>query len=130
MSPSAALHDPVFRAYIGIVFGVLLGAGIVLALLQFAFRESNSEAFGKPIAPGSGWRRSPRLVIFAGRMPFIVGVTVLAHFRVQGIRAWLRAGSRSVDDWRGLRRDYCGGSCESAWPVPAIDFLYLVGASC
>ena len=38
MSPSAALHDPVFRAYVGLVFGGLMNAGILLALLQFAFR--------------------------------------------------------------------------------------------
>jgi phosphatidate cytidylyltransferase len=76
MSPSAALHDPVFRAYVGVVFGVLLGAGIVLALLQIVFR----------IKLGGVWKtyRSwlwmaplAALVIFAGRVPFIIGVTTL-----------------------------------------------------
>jgi len=77
MSPSAALSDPVFRAYLGIVFGVLIVAGAVLALLQLAFH----------IEQGSIWKtyRSwlwmaplAAMVIFAGRAPFIIGVTVLA----------------------------------------------------
>jgi phosphatidate cytidylyltransferase len=77
MSPSAALFDPVFRAYVGIMLGVLIVAGAVLALLQFVFQ----------IEQGSVWKtyRSwlwmaplAALVIFAGRAPFIIGVTVLA----------------------------------------------------
>jgi phosphatidate cytidylyltransferase len=77
MSPAAALSDPVFRAYVGIVLGVLIVAGAVLALLQFVFH----------IEQGSIWKtyRSwlwmvPLAVamIFAGRAPFIIGVTALA----------------------------------------------------
>jgi phosphatidate cytidylyltransferase len=77
MSPLAALSDPVFRAYVGIVLGVLIGAGAVLALLQFVFR----------IELGNVWRtyRSwlwmaplAATVIFAGRWPFIIGVAALA----------------------------------------------------
>jgi phosphatidate cytidylyltransferase len=77
MSPSAALSDPVFRAYVGIMLGVLIVAGAVLALLQFVFQ----------IEQGSIWKtyRSwlwmaplAALVIFAGRAPFIIGVTVVA----------------------------------------------------
>jgi phosphatidate cytidylyltransferase len=76
MSPSAALSDPVFRVYVGIVLGVLIVAGVVLALLQFAFH----------IEPGSVWKtyRSwlwmaplAAIAIFAGRTPFIIGVTGL-----------------------------------------------------
>ena len=79
MTPSAALHDPVFRTYLVLVLVLLLGAGILLALLQFVFR----------IKLGSVWKTyrswlwlAPlvALVIFAGRVPFIVGVTLLALF--------------------------------------------------
>ena len=38
MSPSAALANPVFRAYVGIMVSVLIGAGAILAVLQFIFR--------------------------------------------------------------------------------------------
>ena len=77
MSAAAALSDPVFRAYVGIVLGVLIVAGAVLALLQFVFH----------IEQGSIWKtyRSWRwmvplavAMIFAGRAPFIIGVTALA----------------------------------------------------
>lgn len=79
MSPSAALADPVFRAYVGLVAGVLIGAGTVFALLRFVFR----------VQLGSVWKtyRSwlwmgplAAVFIFAGRIPFIVGVTTLALF--------------------------------------------------
>ncbi|MDQ3415030.1 MAG: hypothetical protein M3480_08720, partial [Verrucomicrobiota bacterium] len=73
MSPSAALHDPVFRAYLGLVLAVLAGAGVVLALLHLVFR----------IELGSVWKTywawlwlAPlsALFLFAGRVPFILGV--------------------------------------------------------
>ncbi len=76
MSPDAALHDPVFRAYLGIVVGVLVAAGLLLALLHFIFR----------IQLGSVWKtyRSwlwlaplAAFFIFAGRVPFIIGVTAV-----------------------------------------------------
>ena len=38
MSPIAALHDPVFRAYVGLALGLLALAGAVLAFLQFVRR--------------------------------------------------------------------------------------------
>jgi phosphatidate cytidylyltransferase len=77
MSPSVALHDAVFRTYLVLVLGLLFVAGVVLALLQFVFR----------IELGSVWKTycgwlwmAPlvALVIFAGRVPFIIGVTVVS----------------------------------------------------
>jgi phosphatidate cytidylyltransferase len=77
MSPAAALSDPVFRVYLWIVLGVLIVAGAVLALLQLVFH----------LEQGSIWKtyRSwlwmgplAATVIFAGRAPFIIGVTLLA----------------------------------------------------
>jgi phosphatidate cytidylyltransferase len=77
MSPDAALHDPVFRTYVVIVLGVLVSAGILLALLQIVFR----------IKLGSVWKTyrswlvmAPlvALAIFAGRIPFIIGLAAIS----------------------------------------------------
>jgi phosphatidate cytidylyltransferase len=77
MSPGRALHDPVFRAYIVLVLGLLAGAGILLALCQLVFR----------VELGSVWKTyrswlvmAPlvALVIFAGRVPFVLGVTAVS----------------------------------------------------
>lgn len=72
-----ALHDPVFRAYAAILVLVLVLAGLVLVLLQFAFR----------VELGSVWKTyfswlimAPlaALAILGGRVVFIVGVLALA----------------------------------------------------
>ncbi len=72
-----ALHDPVFRAYVAILFVVLVLAGLVLVLLQSAFR----------IELGSVWKTyfswlvmAPlaAVAILGGRVIFIVGVSALA----------------------------------------------------
>ena len=77
MSPSAALHDPIFRDYLAIVAVLLLGAGLVLATLQFGFR----------MRLGSVWQTwqswlwmAPLgvLAIFSGRVLFILAVMVVA----------------------------------------------------
>lgn len=82
MSPAAALHDPVFRQYVGLVAGLVIGAGVVLVLLQFGFG----------IALGSVWKTwqswvwmAPlaALFIFGGRFAFIFGVTALALLAFQ-----------------------------------------------
>ncbi len=77
MTPSAALHDPVFRAYLGIVLGLLLAAGIVLAILG---RTSRLEMGGVWRTYRSWLWLAPlaALAIFAGRAPFISGVVLLA----------------------------------------------------
>ena len=94
MSPAAALHDPIFRAYLGLVLGLLVLAGIVLTILQFGFR----------IELGNVWKtyRSwlvmaplAALVVFAGRVPFIIGVTAVASF---GFREFARASRLKSDN--------------------------------
>ncbi|MBA2434391.1 MAG: phosphatidate cytidylyltransferase, partial [Chthoniobacterales bacterium] len=93
MSPSAALHDPVFRAYLGLVLAVLAGAGVVLALLHLVFR----------IELGSVWKTywawlwlAPlsALFLFAGRVPFILGVTAVG---LLGARDFLRVSELAAD---------------------------------
>lgn len=95
MSPSAALADPVFRAYIGTVAGVLIGAGAGLALLQFVFHTE----LGNVWKTYRSWLWMASLAaffIFAGRIPFIVGVSVLALF---AFREFARISGLNHDRW-------------------------------
>ena len=95
MSPSAAIHDPVFRAYIGIVAGVLIAAGILLALLQFVFKKQLGDIW-KTYRSWLVMAALAALVIFGGRVPFILGVTVLAIF---GFKEFARAAGVYHDWW-------------------------------
>ncbi len=95
MSPSAALHDEIFGFYLVLVLVLLLVAGVTLALLHFVFR----------IELGSVWKTyrswlvmAPlvALVIFAGRVPFIIGVTVVA---LLGAREFSQVSGLARDRW-------------------------------
>ena len=95
MSPQAALHDPIFRAYVLIVAATLLTGGIVLALLQFVGRRDVSSMW----QTYRGWLVMAPLalaIIFAGRAAFIVGVTLLAIF---GLKEFARASGLYRDWW-------------------------------
>lgn len=72
-----ALHDPVFRKFVVILLGILLAAGLLLALLEFVFR----------IRVGSVWKTYFSWLVMAplaagailgGRAVFILGVSLLA----------------------------------------------------
>ncbi len=95
MAPSVALQDPVFRAYLGIVFGLLLGAGILLALLCVGFRIKLSGIW-KTYLSWLWMAPLAALAIFAGRVPFIVGVTAVALFAFQ---EFARVSLLSRDWW-------------------------------
>ncbi len=72
-----ALHDPVFRAYAAILVVVLVLAGLVLVLLQFAFRVE----LGGVWKTYFSWLVMAPVAAFAilgGRVVFILGVTALA----------------------------------------------------
>jgi len=77
MSPQFALHDSVFRAYFVIVLVSLTLGGGVLGFLRFGLKKElgpiwstyRSWLIMAPIA---------LLIVFAGRVPFILGVTLLA----------------------------------------------------
>ena len=95
MTPQVALNDPVFRAYVLIVLISLLTGGAILGVVHWIF--------GKEIA--TIWRtyRSwlimaplALLVVFAGRIPFIIGVTLLALF---GFKEFARASGLYRDWW-------------------------------
>ena len=77
MSPQIALHDPVFRAYFWIVLISLVIAGAVLGFLRFVLKKEIASMFKTYrswiLIAGIGF-----IVVFLGRIPTIVGVTLLA----------------------------------------------------
>lgn len=79
MSPQIALHDPVFRAYFWIVLVSLAIAGAVLGFLQFVLKKKTASMFKTYkswiLIAGIGL-----IVVFLGRIPTIVGVTVVALY--------------------------------------------------
>ena len=99
MTPETALHNPVYRAYFCIVLISLAVGGIVLGFLGWGL--------GKEL--GAIWRTycswlimAPvgLAIVFAGRIPTIVGVTLLAIFafkefaRASGVyRDWWMTGA-------------------------------------
>jgi phosphatidate cytidylyltransferase len=95
MSPRQALNDPIFLAYVRVVAITLVGAGAILALLQFALKKQ----LGTIWQTYRGWLVMAPLalaVIFAGRAPFIIGVTLLAIF---GMKEFARASGLYRDWW-------------------------------
>jgi len=95
MSPSAALADPVFRAYVGIMVVLLISAGAILAVLQFVFRLE----LGNVWKTYHSWLWMAPLVaaaIFAGRALFIAGVTALA---VLSFKEFALASGLNCDRW-------------------------------
>lgn len=95
MAPSVALHDPIFLAYVRIVLITIGAAGVVLGLLQFVFKKQ----IGSIWQTYRGWLIMAPLalaIIFAGRAPFIIGVTLLAIF---GFKEFARASGLYRDWW-------------------------------
>src|ERR1700736_2772228 len=84
MSPQIALHDPVFRAYFAIVLVSLAIGGAVLGLLRFILKRETASMFQTYwswiLMAGIGL-----LVVFLGRIPTIVGVTLLALYAFKKI---------------------------------------------
>ena len=103
MSPHAALHDSIFLAYVRIVLITMAGAGFVLSLLQFVAKKQ----MGAIWQTYRGWLMMAPLtlaIIFAGRAPFIFGVTLLAIF---GFKEFARA-SGLYRDWWMIGAGYAG----------------------
>ena len=99
MSPHHALHDPVFQAYLRIILVSLAAGGIVLCFLQWGLKKQ----LGLIWSTYRSWLVLAPIglaVIFAGRVPTIIGVTLLAIFgfkefaRVSGLyRDWWMVGA-------------------------------------
>ncbi len=98
MSPSAALSSEVFRIYAGVVLGMLIAGGLLIAFFRWVLRRNVSHAWQSYLS----WLVMIPLVlggIFAGRLPFMLLVTLLAVFafkeyaRATGLyRDWLMTG--------------------------------------
>src|SRR5881392_1470166 len=95
MSPGIALHDPVFRAYLLIVLFSLIAGGALLALLKWGFKKETSSMWRTYCS----WLIMAPLalvVVFAGRIPTIVGVTLLA---IYAFKEFARASGLYRDWW-------------------------------
>jgi phosphatidate cytidylyltransferase len=95
MSPQIALHDPVFRAYFFIVLISLAVGGAVLGFLRFVLNKETASMFRTYrswlIMGGLGL-----VFVFLGRIPTIVGVTLLAIF---AFKEFARASGLYRDWW-------------------------------
>lgn len=95
MSPQIALHDPIFRAYLCLVPASLAFGGAILSLLHWGLKK---ELGGIWDTYRSWLVMAPigLLVVFAGRIPVIAGVTLLAVF---GFKEFARASGLYRDWW-------------------------------
>ncbi|HEY3659741.1 MAG TPA: phosphatidate cytidylyltransferase [Candidatus Udaeobacter sp.] len=98
MSPQIALQDPVFRAYFWIVLLSLAIAGAVLGFLRFVLKKETASMFKTYwswiLIAGIGF-----LVLFLGRVPTIVGVTLLA---IYAFKEFANASGLCRDSWMTL----------------------------
>jgi phosphatidate cytidylyltransferase len=94
MTPSAAIESPVFRFYALVAAGLMITAGLVLAMLRWGLRRNVDHAWKSYC----GWLVMVPLilgVIFLGRVATIIFLTIVAVF---GFKEFARA--------TGLYRDW------------------------
>ena len=95
MSPQIALHDPVFHAYFVIVLISLALGGAILGFLRFVLKKETESMFKTYwswiLMAGIGL-----IVVFLGRVPTIIGVTLLAIF---AFKEFARASGLYRDWW-------------------------------
>src|SRR4029453_16998830 len=95
MSPQIALHDPVFRTYFWIVLIFLAIAGAVLGFLRFVLKKETASMFKTYwwwiLIAGIGF-----IVVFLGRIPTIVGVTLVA---IYAFKEFAHASGLYGDSW-------------------------------
>src|ERR1700736_2748394 len=95
MSPRISLHDPIFRAYLCIVPVSLAIGGAVLGLLRWGLKKE-IESIWKTYCSWLIMAPIGLLFIFAGRVPTIAGVTLLAIF---AFKEFARASGLYRDWW-------------------------------
>jgi phosphatidate cytidylyltransferase len=95
MSPQSALHDPVYRAYVSMVFGSLLAGGVVLAAIQYGLRKDLGPIW-KTYRSWLVMAPLALIVVFAGRVAVIVAVAVLS---ILALREFARASGLIRDRW-------------------------------
>jgi phosphatidate cytidylyltransferase len=95
MSPGTALHDPVFRAYLIIIPVSLAAGGAILAFLQWGLKKE----LGSIWSTYRSWlimALAGFVFVFGGRVPTILGVTLLAIF---AFKEFARASGLYRDWW-------------------------------
>src|ERR1051326_8366195 len=95
MSPQRALLDPIFLAYVRIIFVSLVVGGIALSLLHFGLKKD----LGTIWSTYRSWLVMAPIglaTVFTGRVPTIIGVTLLAIF---GFKEFARASGLYRDWW-------------------------------
>ena len=95
MSPRIALHDPIFRAYLCIVPISLVIGGAVLGFLRWGLKKE-IESIWRTYCSWLIMAPIGLLVVFAGRVPTIVGVMLLAVF---AFKEFARASGLYRDWW-------------------------------
>ena len=95
MSPQIALHDPVFLSYLRIVFVSLALGGVVLGILRWGLKKE-IDAMWRTYCSWLIMAPLSLAVIFAGRIPTIIGITLLAIF---GFKEFARASGLYRDWW-------------------------------
>jgi phosphatidate cytidylyltransferase len=95
MSPQLALHDPVYRAYLCIVPISLALGGAILGFLRWGLRKELG-AIWKTYCSWLIMAPIGLAIVFAGRVPTIAGVTLLALF---GFKEFARASGLYHDWW-------------------------------
>ena len=95
ISPQTALHDPVFRAYLLIVPISLALGGAILGFLRWGLKKELG-AIWKTYRSWLVMASIGLLVVFAGRVPVIVGVTLLSIF---GFKEFARSSGLYRDWW-------------------------------
>jgi phosphatidate cytidylyltransferase len=95
MTPQLALQSEIFRNYAFIVIGVLVVAGLALALLKWGFRRDVTSIW---LTYRSWLVMAPLILgcVFAGRVAVIVFICLLAGF---GLKEFARATGLYSDWW-------------------------------
>ena len=95
MTPQLALQSEIFRTYAIIVFGVLVVAGLALALLKWGFRKNVTSIW---LTYRSWLVMAPLILgcVFAGRVAVIVFTCLLAGW---GLKEFARATGLYGDWW-------------------------------
>ena len=95
ISPQTALHDPVFRAYLLIVPVSLALGGAILGFLDWGLRKELGSIW-KTYRSWLVMASIGLLGVFAGRVPVIVGVTLLSML---GFKEFARCSGLYRDWW-------------------------------
>jgi phosphatidate cytidylyltransferase len=95
MSPQIALHDPIFRAYLFIVPVSLVIGGIILSLIRWGLKKE-IDSIWRTYCSWLIMAAIALLVVFAGRIATIAGITLLA---ILGFKEFARASGLYRDWW-------------------------------